>query len=226
MFFVFQMPTGTKVSFGFFGSSHIEHYPLFLFRFITSFISNITPFHISSSPKNIQSILSQNTVEQTIKSITERKIKLDFMVILVGANDIGTLSPKQIAEGIIYIAKSFANINIFPIIVPIFNRESPRYKNKTPMPQHIYNSSKNKINKILTQHYKKQNMKCVLNIRTLKLTGDGVHLTPSSYQVLTKTITHHINRTIMCLYTKIPPGHYHDKEKGEELIIEDIYEEN
>ena len=149
------MPTGIRVSLGFFGSSHIERYPLHLFTFISSFMSNITPFLISSSPKNIQSILSQNTVEQTIARITEQNIKLDFMVILVGANDIGTLSPKQIAEGIIFIAKSFAKINIFPIIVPIFNRDSPQYKDRTPMPQHIYNTSKNKINRILRRHFKK-----------------------------------------------------------------------
>ena len=72
------------------------------------------------------------------------------MLIIVGGNDIGSWSNKQITEGILYIAHRFSSINIQPIIAPIFNREAPHN-----ITIRQYNTSRNKINHTLRKHFKK-----------------------------------------------------------------------
>ena len=71
------------------------------------------------------------------------------MLIMVGGNDIGSWSAKQIAQGILYIAHRFSRINIQPIIVPIFNREAPHN-----ITIRQYNTSRDKINHTLRKHFK------------------------------------------------------------------------
>ena len=198
---------------GLFGSSHIYHYPLDLFHSI-----KIHPIVISSSPRNIAAINRQNTVQHTIKRIQRHNITLDKIVILIGGNDIGTLTPIQIIQGIIHIANSFSNINIQPIIVPIFNRLKP-----FNITESQYNTGRNKINKHLRLHYKKLHQHNILRIHNLRLDEDGVHLTRQGYITLTKAIKHHITPSNIPKHIiQLPPGHYH--HNNEEIIINIVEE--
>ena len=200
---------------GLFGSSHISHYPLDIFH-----TYNIHPIIISSSPKNIAAIIKQDTVHHTIKYIQSHNITLDKILILIGANDIGTLTPTQIAQGIIHIANSFNNINIQPIIVPLFNRHKPNSISKTQ-----YNTDKNKINKHLRLHYKRQHQYNIIKIANLRLEEDGVHITKQGYRTLTKAIAYHIKKSNIPKHIiQLPPGHYKDHHNNEEIIIKHIVE--
>ena len=120
---------------GLFGSSHISHYPLDIFH-----TYNIHPIVISSSPENIAAIIRQNTVHHTIKYIQSHNITLDRILILIGANDIGTLTPTQIVQGIIHIANSFNNIK--------HKTHYSSHLQQTQTQQHIQNT---------IQHRQKQN---------------------------------------------------------------------
>ena len=113
------MNSNSSTSLGLFGSSHIDHYPLDLFK-----NHNILPHIISSTPKNIAAIKKQDTVKMKIAQIQAQKVELDMILIIIGANDIGNLDPNQIAQGIIEIANSFSKVNIQPIIIPLFNRKN------------------------------------------------------------------------------------------------------
>ena len=209
------MNTPAPISLGLFGSSHISQYPLHLFNKY-----NIQPKVISSSPKNIAAIIRNNTVHQSIQHIQAHNIKLDMILILVGANDIGTLNPQQIRDGIIQIGDTFNNINIQPIIVPIFNRKSPRNISIT-----LYNTHRNKINKLLRLHYKKQHTHNIIQITNLHLKEDGIHLAKHGYNALTKAIAFHIRKfTTPTPTTQIPPGHYTNHHTHEEIIVTHITE--
>ena len=178
------MDTPAPISLGLFGSSHISRYPLHLFRKY-----NIQPKVISTSPRNIAAIERNNTVHQSIQYIETHNIKLDMILILIGANDIGSLHPQQISDGIIRIGNSFNKINIQPIIVPIFNRESPRNISKA-----LYETHRNRINKLLRLHYKKQHSHIIMETPNLHLEKDGVHLAIQGYKALTKAIAFHIQK--------------------------------
>ncbi len=210
----------TKFLLGLFGSSHVEQFPYETFNLLKDFKFTIKPIHISSSPKNIRAILRQDTVNKTIKHIQSNHIHLDYILILIGANDIGYLSPEKITQGIIYIADSFTNINIQPIIVPIFNRDAP---SEIPVP--LYDSHRNRINRQLRNHYKRQHLTRIISLNKLHLDGDGVHLTYSSYRVITKSIAYHIQKSIIYHFTQLPPGIHISETTGEEITVDFIYEE-
>ena len=143
-----------------------------------------------------------------------------MILILVGANDIGTLNPQQILDGVIQIGDTFNNINIQPIIVPIFNRKSPSNISKT-----LYNTQQNWINKLLRLHYKKQHTHNIIQIPNLHLKRDGVHLAKHGYNSLTKAIAFHIKKiTTPTLITQLPPGHYKNHHTREEIIVTIINE--
>ena len=211
------MNTPAPISLGLFGSSHISRYPLHLFHNY-----NIQPIVISSSPKNIAAIERENTVHQAIQHIQSHNIKLDMILILIGANDIGTLHPQQIIDGIIRIGDTFNNINIQPIIVPILNRKSPRN-----ISQALYKTHRNRINKHLRLHYKNQHIHNIIQTPNLHLEKDGVHLAKHGYNALTKAIAFHIKkRNIPTHITQLPPGHYTNHHTREEIIVTIITETN
>ena len=118
---------------GLLGSSIIEHYPLDLFKEF-----NIHPIVISTSPKNLEQLTTHRTFNKTITYIKSLKVKLDYILILVGSNDVRRLKPKEIKEKLIYIAETFSNVNITPIIAPLIYRKSPWFT--TP---DIYAATKN-----------------------------------------------------------------------------------
>ena len=101
------------VSLGLFGSSHVQHYPLELFKILNLNVNvRIHPIHISSKPKNISSVLRQDTAGKIVKYINRYNIHLDYLLILIGANDIGHLSPTHISQGIIYLANKFNKMDL------------------------------------------------------------------------------------------------------------------
>ena len=211
----------SKYALGLFGSSHSEKFPLHFFQ-RQYFNFQIQPIHISSSPKNIAAILKENTTKKAIEYIQTNNIHLDYIMILIGGNDIGQgkLNPTEIADGIIKIANSFAEINIEPVIVPIFNRKRPRKISKEE-----YDSDRSKINRRLAAHYKKQHVRRIIILKNLHLKEDGVHLVDSSYRVLAKSIAFHIHDSIGKRDTKLPPGNYIDEKTGEEISVQIVYEE-
>ena len=200
---------------GLFGSSIIAHYPLEMFK-----AHHIHPIIISTSPKNIASIIKFNSLEKAITLIQTQQYKLDYILILVGSNDIGKLTPTKIIQELIHIADTFSNINITPIIVPMMNREAPRY-----ITTQEYRRDRNKINKKLKAHYKAQKLPRILKLRNLHLKDDGVHLTDSSYKVLSKAISFHIKQIdIKDHIFQFPPGHYRDLNNNEHYTVEHITE--
>ena len=222
----------SKLSLGLFGSSHIERYPIHLFKHLHQFNFTINPILISSHPKNIRAILKQNTVTAAIQYIQQNNIHLDYILILIGANDIGTLNSTQIAAGILHIADTFTSYNIQPIITPIFNRDAPWY-----ITVEYYKTERNRINRTLRQHFKKQHLTRILNIKDLHLSYDGVHLKPTAYRVITKSIAYHIQSQLTphathphtghnrVHYPLTPhPTHHHYVHEREEITIEYFYE--
>ena len=232
-----------KVNIGLFGSSHIQNFPHDLFKNLQNFPFTLHPIHISSSPKNLRAILGQNTVTQAIRRIQTQNIHLHCILILVGANDIGRLTPTQIAQGIIHIADRFQSINIQPLIVPIFNRLHPK-----GIEESFYKSERSKINRRLRAHYRRHRTHNIIGIKNLKLDQDGVHLTTSSYRVITKAVAHHIKDHLphiihntqphpalptpqhiphpsAPLINHLPPGHHFNEETGEEVSVEFVYVE-
>ena len=83
----------SNVSLGLFVSSHVQNYPLHLFKDLDLNIDfRIHPIHISSKPKNIYSILKQGTARKIIKYIKSNNIHLDYILILIGVSDVGHLT--------------------------------------------------------------------------------------------------------------------------------------
>ena len=200
---------------GLLGSSIIEHYPLDLFKEF-----NIHPIVISTSPKNLEQLTTHRTFNKTITHIKSLKVKLDYMLILIGSNDVGRLKSKEILEKLIYIAETLNNMNITPIIAPLINRKFPRFTTAD-----TYAATKNLVNKKIKMHYRKLKKPRILKLRVLKLEKDGVHLPKSSYNVITRAISVHIQQlNIQQHIFKLPPGHYKDLNNNEEYIIEHITE--
>ena len=205
---------------GLLGSSHISRFPLPIFR-----EHLIKPIIVSDNPRNTQAFIQNNTIQSILTYITTQNITLDYIFIMIGANDIGRLTHRQITNNLIHIAQHFQKLNITPIIAPIINRESPRNITRA-----VYNTNRNHINKALRKHFKKHNQQNLLKIHNLKLNNDGVHLTQSSYKTLAKAIKHHITRHItltqsnIAEYMHLEPGHYIDTQSNEEITIEHIME--
>ena len=215
LFLIPEMNLKAPISLGLFGSSHIDHYPLYLFH-----RHHIHPQIISSSPKNIRDIKKQNTVQNKIAHMMANNITIDMILLIIGANDVGTLSPQEIVQGIIDIANSFSAINIKPIIVPLFNRSKP---NNLTVAQ--YNTIRNKVNSKLRLHYKRHHQYIVIKMHDMHL-KDGIHLNEKSYIYLTNAIISHIRKSTLTKYVlESPIGHHTNTITKEEIIAEITTEE-
>ena len=164
------------------GSSHIRRWPN------NSFPSNFNIYKLDTSTSIIKIAKSVATISLPATSSNPNQ---NFALIAAGGNNIGQDSISEIFNAINKTARILRERGLQPIILPILHRQR-----STKCPEiALYNSSRQKINKMLRGHFShhKFTYNTIINIpQKLPLHSDLVHLSPVSYEIITGQVIFHI----------------------------------